>query len=419
MIPGSRIGAPQHVDRIGRKFSRALLGHAIYALCSWLILIVLARLGNAASVGRFALALAVATPILLFANLYLSAVQATDTTRNHPFSRYLALRLLTSAGALTLIVAIAVLCRFPPETALLIGIVGLAKAFDAVADIFLGLFQQRERLDLMATTLLINGVLSLTALFSAMAVTQDIHIAALGFAAGSLGAAGWAWIHGARLLRAKGESVWGVWRPNAVRELALQALPLGFTSLRMTLYLSIPRYFIPYVLGDDALGIFATLTTLSLGAGVVVTALCNSTAVQLSHNWAFGDIRCFLRATRRLCVMSVAIGTTQVIGTLFFGKLLLTVLLPPEYAVRTDLLLWLTLIATLLFLVAALESALIAARAAASQIQIHIISSTVLFLSCAGLIPRFGLIGAAWAMGIGTAVALIGNYLALRRSCRQ
>src|SRR5467141_2714208 len=68
----------------------SLIGNVFYSACQWAILIVLAKLGSPESVGQFALGLALTAPIMLFANLQLSALQATDARREFRFGHYLA-----------------------------------------------------------------------------------------------------------------------------------------------------------------------------------------------------------------------------------------------------------------------------------------------------------------------------------------
>ena len=53
---------------------------------------VLAKLGTPEMVGQFTLGLAITTPLIMFTNLQLRAVQATDASRQYKFGDYFALR---------------------------------------------------------------------------------------------------------------------------------------------------------------------------------------------------------------------------------------------------------------------------------------------------------------------------------------
>ena len=89
-----------------RNFSWTFLGNAVFAACLWGILAVLTKLGSPDVVGRFALGSAIATPAIMFANLQLRVVLATDASQTHEFRDYLGVRLVMLPAALLLVLVI-------------------------------------------------------------------------------------------------------------------------------------------------------------------------------------------------------------------------------------------------------------------------------------------------------------------------
>jgi hypothetical protein len=83
-----------------------LMGNGAFSLAQWARIAVLAKLASAALVGEYALALALANPVFMLANLQLSAVQATDARDRYEFSDFAMLRLLSSAAALAVVAAL-------------------------------------------------------------------------------------------------------------------------------------------------------------------------------------------------------------------------------------------------------------------------------------------------------------------------
>ncbi len=125
------------------------------------MLVVLAKLGTPEMVGQFALGLAITAPVVMFASLELRGIQATDAKREYLFGDYLGLRLITTVLAVLVIMGIVLVSGYRLETALIVFMIGLAKAFEAVSDVFYGLLQQRERMDRIAKSMIIKGPLSL------------------------------------------------------------------------------------------------------------------------------------------------------------------------------------------------------------------------------------------------------------------
>ena len=61
-----------------RNFSWTFVGNVVYSACQAGILMLLAKLGNPEMVGKYGLAMAIATPVLALSSLQLRAVLTTD-----------------------------------------------------------------------------------------------------------------------------------------------------------------------------------------------------------------------------------------------------------------------------------------------------------------------------------------------------
>ena len=156
------------------NFTWTFAGNVVYSGSQWGMLMVLAKLGSPEMVGQFALGLAVTTPIIMFANLQLRGVQATDARREYRFGHYLALRLLTTALAILVITGIVFGSGYRQKTALVILAVGASKAFESISDVVYGLLQHHERMDRIALSMMIKGLLSLSALGAAVYLTRSV-----------------------------------------------------------------------------------------------------------------------------------------------------------------------------------------------------------------------------------------------------
>lgn len=418
------------VRSLRRKVAWTLTGNIVYALCQWLMIVVLTRLGSAEMVGQFALGLAIATPITLCTNLYLRAILATDVGEEYAFADYLGLRLSTTLLACVCIGVLAFSHLFPSANAAVILIVGGSKALDALSDLFMGFFQHRGRLDYLGLTLTANGLVSLVALSVMLWWTRDIVWAALGTAFGSefallvvcLPAA-------ARLGRRmphtppRDQAARSVLRPGfdtaTLWKLALYAAPRGLVSLRAVLTLNIPRYFIAYDLGEYALGIFAALAALVLATMLLASSLNMAVIPRLAELYAARNFSAFSHLLKQLVQLGLAQGVVGAIVAWFAGRALLSFFFGAEYAQYHEVFFWLMLTTVPYILISFFEAALTAMRQFKIQMQIQLLNLIVLGTFCYYLTPRAGIYGAALAMfgsavlsGLAYAVVL---YLALKR----
>src|SRR5262249_28791319 len=125
-------------------------------------------------VGQFALGLAIAVPVLMFSNLNLRAVQATDANRLYSFGEYLRLRLFTTSVGLGVIVGIVGFGKYDRPTGMVILAVAIAKAIETLSDIHYGLFQLHDRLDQTGRSMMLRGVLSVLALSTGLYLTHSV-----------------------------------------------------------------------------------------------------------------------------------------------------------------------------------------------------------------------------------------------------
>src|ERR1043166_3883519 len=97
--PTALLRAEPVVRGLRANFLWTLCGTLVYSGCQWGLLVVLAKLGNAEMVGQFALGLAITAPALMFSNLQLRSVLATDASGEYSFGDYLGLRLVMTVAA--------------------------------------------------------------------------------------------------------------------------------------------------------------------------------------------------------------------------------------------------------------------------------------------------------------------------------
>jgi O-antigen/teichoic acid export membrane protein len=389
-----------------RNFVWSFGGNTVYAVCQWGLLVVLAHLEGARAVGLFSLGLAITAPVIMFANLQLRTVQATDARDDYTFRQYLGLRLVTTALALIAIAAIAFAAGYVSETALVILLIGLGKSFDAMADICFGLFQRREQMDVPALAQGVNGLLSITALALATALTGNIVWAATAWAAASAATLIYAAL-AVTSLDSDGRSEWSSlrpdWTPGPLLALARLALPLGLVLLFISLMTSVPRYVIEHQLGVHELGIFAGIAYVVVAGDVVTRALSQAATPRLAVYYADNDQSAFSRLTLRLVAIGAATGLLAVIATLLIGDPVLRLTYGAEFAQHTDVLLLIVIAAGLLFVASFLGAAITAARKFAVLTPSFGGLLVVTTVSSLLLIPAYGIRGAAIAVAISAA----------------
>ena len=404
--------------------SWTLASNVFYAACQWAMLLVLARLGNPEMIGQFTLALAVATPIISLGNLQLRNIQATDARRQYRFGDYLSLRLITVVLGLLVIASIVAVSGYQRTLAVVVMVVSVAKAFEAVSDILHGILQQHERMDRIAASLIIKGSLSLLALSGTIYLTDSIlwGVISLAVVWGAV-LVGYDLPAGRSLLSAvslgtRTDALRPQWDRRTLARLVWRSIPLGLVSGLLSLNASIPSYFIAHYLGRYELGIFAAIAYIERAQSMVVNALGASTSPRLSKLYAKGNISAFRALLLKMVGAGALMGAGGVLLALTGGREILTLLYGREY-VRYDVFVWFMVAVGIANVGYFLGWGMTAAGYFRAQLPIFLLITFVTALASVSLIPTAGLRGAVAALVIGSVVQTLGALGVMVNACQR
>ena len=402
------------------NFVWALAGNVTFAACQWGMIVALARLGSSVMVGQFSLGLAIATPLLMFSNLQLRSVQATDVSRLYSFGEYLQLRLLASAVAIAVIAAVTWIEKFERQTAMVVLAVALAKATETLSDIHYGLFQLNDRLDQTGRSMMLRGALSLVALSGSLYFTGSIIVACVAMAIVWLAALiYWDVRQGCLFLGRSPKiatwpgirSIWRAWSPKHRFQrqwsLVRLSMPLGIVTTLASINLNMPRYFIAARMGENQLGIFSALAYATIAITLVSDSLGGCAIPQLSRLYASGHIAEFQGTLLRLSTLGGVIGMAGLAVAQVAGKQILALFYGPQYAASSAVFVLLILAAAIHCAAGMLTSGILAARQFRIQVAMFAVVALTSALACHRLVPISGLHGGAMGMVAGAVVRLV------------
>lgn len=322
-----------------------LLGNGVFNACRIGVIVLLAKFAGESVLGEFNYAMALSAPIVIFAALELRSVFVADPHDQIPFGAYLALRTIgmwVSAGVLLLATLPALLSE--PGAAWWIILVGgcMAKVLLHQADIYWGVYQKRERLDLLGWSNALRGV-SMLAAFGTLVpaarwlsgeAQRESAVAAAAAAATVLQFVAWWAI--TRLLdrRFAREQVEARpdWHAPQLGRLALMALPLAVAVGLVSLADNLPFMLIRQQDGGrSALGFFGALAYVPMAAQFIIVQIGNAATHRLAVGYHH-DFPRFLRLCGLLVGGSILVGAAAFAATWLIGRQLLGVLYAPQYA---------------------------------------------------------------------------------------
>lgn len=408
-------------------------GQVAYIAGQGLVLVVLARLGDAVIVGQYSLALALAAPVYLLLNASLRQLLATDPCRSYHTSAYLTLRCMATVLSFAATMGLGA-ALYGRESELLITLfwVSSYKAVESIADLTYGVFERSTLAHRVGTSLALRGLLA-------------GPVSAAGFAAAGLsGAVGGLFIgtlavfvlhdipnlfEAVRIRKNEGTRLLRTLCPSdrkeqmvQVRNLARQAWPLGLAGGLYALNASLPRYAIDHYLGAADLGLFAAAAYIMTALGAMVDAVVRAIAPRLASLSASSDTKAASVLVRRSMLLT-GLGGMLVIGLMAagIGDKVMRIVFGAAYAPGTAVLTGLAVATAGVLLSAILGAILLVERAIRSKACAAAFGVLVQVVFIVMLVPRYGLMGAVYAYGvsIGARVAAEGLMVYVRKSRKR
>ena len=400
-----------------RNAAWTVAGNLAYGGSQWGVLIVLAKLSSAEMVGQFILGVAVTSPIITFASLQLRAVQSTDVRGEYLCGHYVGLRLIMAAIAMVVIAGIALLAGYGGATAGVILGLGVGKSIDSISDALYGLFQKHQRMDCIGKSMLIKYPIALLSLAVTVYLTGSVLCGVLAVVPVSA-AVLWTWDVGkaGQLLRhlrhregsgtsSASLSLCPIWQRGTLLSLARRALPLGIVTMLGSLNRNIPYYVLGVYWGEAAVGLFAPMAYFIVGCVIVINAVGQSGSARLAEHYAQRQDTAYLSLILKMLVPVAVLGAIAMSAAVLYGREVLETLYGLDYAQRVDVFIWL-MVALCLNLVGVIFGyAVTATRLFAKMVLPYSTVTVFAIVSSALWIPKFGLLGAAWA----TCVVTLGN----------
>lgn len=154
-----------------------ITGSVCNALVSMLLLSVVTRTTNAVNADIFSIGYALAQQFITIGMFQVRNYQATDVKEKFVFSEYFSFRVFT--GFVMILVSLGYVCSkgYSFEKASIIFIICLTKVIEALADVYHGFFQQKERLDISGKALALRSVVTFSVFTIAMVFLRNMSAA--------------------------------------------------------------------------------------------------------------------------------------------------------------------------------------------------------------------------------------------------
>ncbi len=363
-------------------FAWSFAGNAVNGVSQWAILALIAKLSSAELLGQYALAVAVATPVAMLAHLNLRSVLATDVRDENPFADYLRVRVWVGLAGLIVTSLIGIFWKPLWPVGITIVLAGASLAVESFQDLFHAVMQRRERLDLVARSMILRAVLSVVLVGGFLLVYPNATAAAAGVLSGRLLTF---------LLFDLPQARPGPSEVQAPMSVLRAAVPLGLTLMLVSLTATVPRYVVEHTLGDAVLGTFVAINSFVTVGSVIMNALGQSATTRLARAFASGDFGVFRSVALRLTGLAAAVGLGGALLAHLAGGFFLSLVYRPEFGQHQHLLVAMLLAGTLGYVASILGFVVTSTRQFDQQLPLLVAVASTSALVALQTMPQLGL----------------------------
>lgn len=389
----------------------------------FLLLVLIAKLGNVEMMGRFALAFAISSPFIMFFSLRLHFIQVSDTKEKHHFPVYLSIRIISCFLAVSCMGGLIFFLNISQEQKVITILVGLAKSFESVSEIFYGYSQKHHNMKAVSFGKAIKGTISVISFAICLYMFSSLIPACISLCVS------WAAIlffYDIKLSPSLNnhsffthfriyilESFSYFFRSYSnIFPLIKKAVPLGFISCLASLSTNIPRYFLEKYSGTEELGIYAGIAYIMYANVMFLTSIFQPAIPVLAESVKNENLTQFKRVFLGLMTFCMSYGLILILFSYFFGDYILVIFYDKSFLQYKNMFVLMMGVVSLNSIGLYLLYTLTALNRFTIQVHIYLFDFMLMFFLSYQLVPKFDISGAVYSNVIVMLYhVIIGGYL--------
>lgn len=380
------------------------MGSLFYMGCQWLLTVIVVRFsGNYSDAGILSLAMSVSTPLTALAMLNLRTFQVADIDERFSDKDFIVTRIVSSFAAFLCCVLFVLWQSYQLYTSLCIILFMMLRLSEAMADVFHGIDQKAWRLDIAGKSFLMRGAFILFGCVIGEYFFQSLAMSILIMNISVYAELLLYDFVSCRRYIAPCRST-GV---DVIFSLIKTGIPLGSFAVLLNLMSSVPRLFLEYWHGEEALGVFSSIANIALLVPQAASFIYSPVIPIFSEKWKRRNANGFRRLLGICALVTLLIGILAMLAGYICGEWALTLVFGESIRPYCGLFCPVLLTASLTAFIWLLSSILIVLGENNSLVVLTVISTVFCVLASVILIKDSAFVGIISALTIGLAIECI------------
>lgn len=297
------------------KYIWNMLGSFTNALSSMVLAIIVNRISGAELGGVFAFAFSNAQLMMTIGAFEVRPLQSTDINEKYMFSQYFTLRVLTCILMLLCNLCYIGIGGFTGVKGYTLFFVCFYKMMESFTDVFSGMYQQHDRIDLSGKVHTIRIICCTFGFFLILLTTDNLVAASVSLGLISLIVF---FVYDLRLFRIF-ETVKIGTSFKDLGILVMECLPLFLSSFIMMYINNAPKYAINEYYSDEIQNIYNILFMPAFVINLFSLFVFRPMLVELTEFWNTGKIAIFLKKVKGMCLLILGLTLGAMAGAYLLG----------------------------------------------------------------------------------------------------
>ena len=300
-------------------------GNIFYGFCTWVITIIVVRLGSFEDAGYLSLAMTTSSTYNAIALFAMRNYQITDSGHLYSDGEYVSSRIISCLAAYVFLAVAAVFSGSIYQAICIIAFMPV-RLSEAYSDVFHGIDQMHDRYDLIGKSFTMRGIAVIVIFIAGMTVTGNLALT-LGLISIATFAISILWD---KRLTSKITTIEMRLKDSKILKLYLSCLPLMLFTFFMGMQMMYAKTVLSEVVGVTRQGIYASISNPTYAIQVMGAALFAPFLPVLAEYLKERDIQGFNRGVRKVTGILVVFSALVLVAASLLGRWVLGIFFGKE-----------------------------------------------------------------------------------------
>ena len=300
-------------------------GNIFYGFCTWVITILVVRMGSFTDAGYLSLAMTTSSTYNAIALFAMRNYQITDSGHLYSDGEYVSSRIISCLAAYVFLAVAAVFSGSMYQAICIIAFMPV-RLSEAYSDVFHGIDQMHDRYDLIGKSFTMRGIAVIVIFIAGMTVTGNLALT-LGLISIATFAISILWD---KRLTSKITTIEMRLKDSKILKLYLSCLPLMLFTFFMGMQMMYAKTVLSEVVGVTRQGIYASISNPTYAIQVMGAALFAPFLPVLAEYLKERDIQGFNRGVRKVTGILVVFSALVLVAASLLGRWVLGIFFGKE-----------------------------------------------------------------------------------------